>query len=157
MSAETREIPAGLDASVLRIAIVHSAFNHDITSGLLAGARELLGRAGAGEVTVVEAPGAFELPLFAQRLVAAGHDAVIALGAVVLGETDHYEHVAHRASEGLMRVMLDSGVPVAFGILTTRDREAAVARSAPGPANKGAEAALAAIEAALALRRLSAR
>lgn len=81
-------------------------------------------------------------------------DAVVALGAVIEGETDHYEHVAHRASEGLMRVALDTGVPISFGILTTRAREHARVRSAPGEDNKGAEAAAAAVGAVLALKSL---
>ena len=157
MSAETRPVPGGLDASALRIAIVQAVFNREVTDGLLAGARELLTAAGATDVLVVEAPGAFELPLFAQRLAALGYDAVIAIGAVIEGETDHYEHIAHRASEGLMRVMLDTGIPVSFGILTVCDPEHARVRSAPGPHNKGAEAALAAIETALGLRSIVAK
>ena len=80
----------------------------------------------------VEAPGAFELPLIAQKLARSGYDAVVCLGAVIEGDTDHYEHVAHRASEGLMRVQLDEGVPVAFGVLTVRDIDQATIRSAPG-------------------------
>ena len=112
-------------------------------------------RAGAA-VTVVEVAGAFELPLIAQELAPA-HDAVVALGAVIEGETDHYEHIAHRASEGLMRVMLDTGTPVAFGILTVRDPEHARLRSAPGPENKGAEAAEAAVRTALLLSGLRPR
>jgi 6,7-dimethyl-8-ribityllumazine synthase len=99
-------------------------------------------------------PGAFELPLVARALCAT-HDAVVALGAVILGETDHYEHVAHRASEGLQRVMLETGTPVAFGVLTVREPEQALQRAAPGPANKGAEAAEAAVRTALLLRQIA--
>lgn len=142
-------------ADGLRIAVVTAMFNKSITSGLKSGAIALLEEAKADEILVVDAPGAFELPLIAQRLAAKGYDAVVCLGAVVEGETDHYEHVAHRASEGLMRVQLDSGVPVAFGILTTRDVESAIVRSEPGPANKGREAAEAAVRTALVLRILA--
>ena len=79
---------------------------------------------------------------------------MVALGAVIDGETDHYEHVAHRASEGLMRVMLDTGKPVAFGVLTVRQEKHALVRSQAGPGNKGAEAAAAVVETALLLRDL---
>lgn len=141
-------------AEGLRIGVVVAMFNEPITSGLKAGALEFLKESGATEVRVVDVPGAFELPLFAQRLARAGYDAVVCLGAVIEGDTDHYEHVAHRASEGLMRVQLDTGVPIAFGILTVRDVHAAVARSQPGPENKGREAAMAAVQAARALEEM---
>ena len=150
MNVET--MSGELDASELRVGVVRSTFNPVITDGLLAGALATLEEAKAGEVTVVETPGAFELPLLAARLAERGYDAVVAIGAVVEGETDHYEHIAHRASEGLMRVMLDSGTPVAFGVLTVRSSEHAVARSAADDANKGAEAAAAAIRTATLLR-----
>lgn len=142
------------DARGLRIGVVAAMFNESISRGLLEGAVAYLEEAGASEVAVMRAPGAFEVPLMAQRLATAGYDAVVCVGAVVEGETDHYEHVAHRASEGLMRVQLDTGVPVAFGILTVRDPDHARARSAPGPDNKGREAAIAAVAAANALARV---
>ena len=145
--------PSAIDGSGLRIAVARATFNEDITGGLLTGALQWMEGVGVGDVTVVEVPGAFELPLVAQTLVA-DHDAVIALGAVVLGDTDHYDHVAHRTSEGLMRVMLDSGVPVAFGVLTVREAEHAWVRSRPDAHNKGAEAAAAAVQTALLLRSL---
>jgi 6,7-dimethyl-8-ribityllumazine synthase len=141
-----------LDASDLRIGVVRSTFNPAITDGLLAGALATLDEAKAHEITVVETAGAFELPLLAARLAERGYDAVIAIGAIVEGETDHYEHIAHRASEGLMRVMLDFGIPVAFGVLTVRSPAHAVARSGEDDANKGAEAAAAAVRAATLLR-----
>ena len=143
--------PADIDARGLRVGVVHAAFNAPITRGLTDGAIEYLHEAEAEEVLVVEAPGAFELPLIAQKLAKSGYDAVVCIGAVIEGDTDHYEHVAHRASEGLMRVQLDEGIPVAFGILTVRDLDHAVMRSAPGPENKGREAAIAAVMAARAL------
>jgi 6,7-dimethyl-8-ribityllumazine synthase len=141
-----------VSAEGLRVGVVTAIFNETITSGLKAGAVQVLEESGATDVIVVDVPGAFELPLMAQRLALRGCDAVVCLGAVVEGDTDHYEHVAHRASEGLMRVQLDTGIPIAFGMLTTRDAEAAIARSQPGPDNKGREAALAAILMALELK-----
>ena len=142
-----------LDASGLRIAVVTSSFNHTVTDGLERGAIGWLGQVRA-EVATFSAPGAFELPLFAQRCVEAGFDAVVCLGAVIEGETDHYEHVAHRASEGLMRVQLDTGVPVSFGILTVRDIQHAIDRSGDDDRNKGREAAIAAVTAVIGLRSI---
>jgi 6,7-dimethyl-8-ribityllumazine synthase len=150
-------VAGDLDARDLRIGVVRSLFNRPVSDGLLDGALAVLEGAGARDVIVVEAPGAFEIPLLAGRLAARGCDAVVAIGAVLEGETDHYEHVAHRASEGLMQVMLDTGVPVTFGILTARSADHAFARSEPGEANKGAEAAKAAIVTANLLRRLESR
>jgi 6,7-dimethyl-8-ribityllumazine synthase len=149
-----RAIAGDLDATGLRVAVVQSTFNESVTEGLLTGALELLRDANATDVTLVRVAGAFELPLVAKRLIETGHEAVIAIGAVVQGETDHYEHIAHRASEGLQQVMLDTGVPVSFGVLTVREREHALARAEPGPRNKGAEAAEAAVRTANALRKL---
>lgn len=143
------------DGSGIRVGVVVATFNKEVTGGLLTGALLYLHEVGAEAARVVEVPGAFELPLVAQRLARSGEiDAVVALGAVIEGETDHYEHIAHRASEGLMRVTLDTGTPVAFGVLTTRTLETALARSAPGADNKGAEAAAAAVGAVLALRAI---
>lgn len=149
---EQRTDPISADG--LRIGVVTATFNESITSGLKEGALELLDESGATDVVIVDVPGAFELPLMAQRLALGGCDAVVCLGAVIEGDTDHYEHVAHRASEGLMRVQLDTGIPVSFGVLTTRDVDAAIARSQPGPDNKGREAALAAILMARELKAL---
>lgn len=146
--------PKDLDASWMRVGVVTARFNDVITSGLRSGAETYLDDVGVAELYSIDAPGAFELPLVAQALARAGFDAVVCLGAVIEGETDHYEHVAHRASEGLMRVQLDTGVPVAFGILTVRDVEAAISRSQPGEHNKGREAAAAAVEAAMTLRTI---
>ncbi len=143
-----------LDAVGLRIGVVTALFNRSITEGLKDGALEYLAEAKADEVIVVDAPGAFELPLIATALTRAGVDAVVCLGAVIEGDTDHYTHVANRASEGLMRVQLDTGVPIAFGILTVRDIADAQSRCAPGPDNKGREAAHAAVMTALTLRAI---
>jgi len=141
----------------LRVAIVRSLFNRPVTDGLLAGAREALAEMGAAEsrVAVYDLPGAFELPLAAQAAARSGRfDAVVALGAVIQGETDHYEHVAREAASGLAAVARETGVPVAFGVLTVREEEHAVRRAAPGRDNKGAEAARAAVMTALALRAI---
>jgi len=143
-----------LDASNLRIGVVRSLFNRPVTDGLLGGAMEILDEAGARDVTTVDVEGAFEVPIVAQRLAHEGYDAVVALGAVIEGQTDHYEHIAGRTSEGIMRVMLDTGVPISFGILTVTDPDHAIARSAPSEKNKGREAANAAIRTANLLKRI---
>jgi 6,7-dimethyl-8-ribityllumazine synthase len=139
------------------VAIVRSLFNRPVTDGLVAGARQALVEMGAADrsVRVYELPGAFELPLAAQAAARTGRfDAVVALGAVIEGDTDHYEHVAREAASGLAAVARESGVPVAFGVLTVRQEQQAVQRSAAGPDNKGAEAARAAVMTALALREI---
>jgi 6,7-dimethyl-8-ribityllumazine synthase len=149
-----RERPS---ARGLRVAIVRSLFNAAVTDGLLDGARQALAEMGAGTqaVTVVDVPGAFELPLAARAAARSGRfDAVVALGAVIRGETDHYEHIAREAASGLARVARQSGVPVGFGVLTVEREEQALARSAPGPENKGGEAARAAVMTVHALRQL---
>ncbi|MDJ0953414.1 MAG: 6,7-dimethyl-8-ribityllumazine synthase [Acidimicrobiia bacterium] len=143
------------DGSGLRIAVLRARYNDHITSGLLAGAEAYLTEANA-HYEVFDAPGAFELPLLAAEL-APSFDAVVALGAVINGDTDHYEHVAGRASEGLMQVTLETRKPIAFGILTVQEEEHAVVRSAPGPGNKGAEAAAAAVETVLTMRQIAGR
>lgn len=147
----------GRDASALRIAVVCSRFNEEITCRLLEGALAALSRLGCPEAKrlVAFVPGAFELPLAARELArAARHDAVVCLGAVVRGETSHYELVAGECARGLQQVQLETGVPVAFGVLATESREQALARSAEGPANKGDEAVVTAVEMANLLRRL---
>lgn len=130
----------------LSVGIVLSTFNEDITGGLLAGALAACERLGA-TTSVARVAGALELPVVAAHL-AERHDAVVAIGAVIEGETDHYEHVATQASAGLMRVSLDTGKPVGNALLTVRQYEHARERSLPGPGNKGAEAVEAAVQAA---------
>jgi 6,7-dimethyl-8-ribityllumazine synthase len=151
----TEPIRGSLDAAGLRIGIARSLFNEPVTDGLLRGALDVIEAAGGDAETIVNVEGAFELPLAARRLADAGYDAVIALGAVVKGETDHYEHIAGRAAAGLMRVMLDTGVPIAFGVLTVFDPAHAYARSASDEHNKGREAAEAAIRTANVLKQIS--
>jgi 6,7-dimethyl-8-ribityllumazine synthase len=137
-----------------------SSFNAGITSGLLAGARAALADAHIAEadVAVVRVPGAFEIPVAAFWLARTGRfDAVIALGCLIKGETMHFEYIASAASQGIMNVSTSTGIPVAFGVLTAMTDEQAEERSAPGPGNKGREAALAAIEMATLLRQLGGR
>jgi 6,7-dimethyl-8-ribityllumazine synthase len=144
-------------ATGLRVAIVRSAFNAEVVDGLARGAWQSLVAAGADEsgITEIVAPGAFELPLACLAAARSGHfDAVVALGAVIRGGTDHYEHVAREAAAGLMRASLDTGVPISFGVLTVHDEAQARARCGPGPDNKGAEAANAAVAMVQLLRAL---
>lgn len=153
-----KEAPSELpSARGLRVAIVRSRFNPAVTDGLLEGARQALVEMGAGRsaVEVVDVPGAFELPVAARAAARSGRfDAVIAIGAVIRGETDHYEHIAREAASGLARVALRTGVPVGFGVLTVEREEQALARAAAGPGNKGGEAARAAVATVHALRAL---
>ncbi|MGI9648798.1 MAG: 6,7-dimethyl-8-ribityllumazine synthase [Acidimicrobiia bacterium] len=145
------ELLGEFDASGLRIGVAAATFNAEITDGLLEGALSVLDDA---DVTVVRVAGSFELPLVASALIDKGCDAVVAIGAVVLGETDHYEHIARETARGLQDVMLATGVPVAFGVLTVRNVEQARERSLPGPGNKGTEAAEAAVRTARLLNDL---
>ena len=135
-----------LNGSELRIAVVVARFNEDVTKRLLRGALGALQEHGVEEPDVLWVPGSLELPVTALALAERGnHDAIVCLGCVVRGETYHFEVVANQAAAGIMQVQLDTGVPVLFGVLTTEDKEQALARSGPKN-NKGAEAAEAAIE-----------
>jgi 6,7-dimethyl-8-ribityllumazine synthase len=137
-----------------RIAIVASRFNGFIVEQLVEGARDALSRRGV-EPSLLWVPGAFELPLAADRLAASGRfDAVIALGAVIRGGTPHFEYVAGACANGLARVALDRGVPVSFGVLTTDDVEQALARAGTGEGNKGFDAAVTALEMVATLHAL---
>ena len=141
-----------------RFAIVVSRFNEEITQGLLAGAREALREAGVrdDEVSIFHVPGAFEIPLAAKRAASSGQfAAVICLGCLIKGDTMHFEYIAEAVSHGIMQVGLETGVPVAFGVLTTLTDEQAELRAAPGPGNKGREAAQAALEMATLLPRMT--
>jgi len=145
-----------LDGSDLHIAIVVARFNEDVTRRLLKGAQEALERHGveSERQDVYWVPGSLELPVTALALAEKGaHDAIVCLGAVIRGETFHFEVVAMQAASGLMQVQLDTGVPIAFGVLTTDDKDQALARSGPKN-NKGADAAEAAIEIANLLREI---
>lgn len=153
---EVRTIEAGgRPTSSLHVGVVVASWNRSITDRLLEGATDRLRREGVGTVTVVRVPGSLELPVGARGLAGAGCDAVVALGVVVEGETDHYEIVRDESARGLTLVANDLGVPVANGILAVRDIDHAVERSRPGSANKGDEAAAAAVATALVLSALS--
>ena len=137
----------------LKIAIVASRFNAEITERLIAGAQEAL--RGVADVTVVQVPGAFEIPLAAKKAaVSKRFDAIVAIGCVIRGETAHFEYISHVASTGIAQVSLDTGVPVTFGVLTVDTDEQAMARSIPGGDNKGYHAAQAAVDMVRILRGL---
>jgi len=145
------------DGSGLRVLLLRSTFNAPVVDGLLEGARRALEELGVADVSTLDVPGAFELPLAARVAAETGRfDAIVALGAVIRGGTDHYEHIAREAAAGLMRVSLETRLPVGFGVLTVSEEAHALERAAPGPANKGAEAARAAVATAVALRALRA-
>lgn len=149
------EVLGPLDGAGLDIGLAVSAWNSFITEPLLDGALQACEEAGVESTTVVRVGGALELPVVSLHLTDHS-DAVVAIGAVIEGETDHYRHVCREAYAGLGRVATTTGVPVAIGVLTVRDVEHAEARAVPGPDNKGYEAAHAAITAATAIRRLRA-
>lgn len=153
MSSESLQWKA--DAGGLTFAIVVARFNSGITEKLLAGAQEALTQAGAKSSRVFWVPGAFEIPFAAQKLTqrlaapageSRAFDAIIALGAVIRGETPHFDYVAGAAAQGVQRVTLDSGVPIAFGVLTTNTLAEAEARAGGAHGNKGYDAAMTAIE-----------
>lgn len=144
-----RLIQPRADAATLRIAIAVSRFNDFFTRQLLQGALDTLTRHGVKEenIHVAWVPGAFELPLAAKTLAETGlYDAVVALGCVIRGATPHFEYVCSQAAAGLNRAALDTGVPVAFGVITADNLEQATERAGTKMGNKGIEAALAALE-----------
>ena len=142
---------------MFRFAIVVSRFNEEITEGLLRGAQDFFSEQSipADAVKVFRVPGAFEIPLTAKRLGESGdYDAVVCLGCLIKGETLHFEYIADATSHGIMRAATSTGLPMAFGVLTTVTEEQAVERSRPGAGNKGREAAAAAFEMATLFRQL---
>jgi 6,7-dimethyl-8-ribityllumazine synthase len=152
---EYRAVPEGAGR---RIAIAVARFNELVTRKLLDGAIDGLREHGVADpdVDVVWVPGAFELPIVARRLAASGaYDAVICLGAVIRGETPHFEHVAGQAATGIREAAETTGVPVIFGVLTTEDLSQALARAGGDHGNKGFDAAATAVEMAALLGRLS--
>lgn len=151
----SQPIQGELEAGSLHIGLAAAVWNQAITDKLVEGAMRRLEELGAGEITLVRVPGALELPLAAQKLAAAGCDAVVAIGAVVKGETDHYDIVVRESTRGISRVALDAGIPVANAILAVHDYALAVERAGVGDANRGAEAAEAAVVTANALRQVS--
>jgi 6,7-dimethyl-8-ribityllumazine synthase len=150
-------LPEDLDGTSLTIAIAVSRFNTLITERLLAGAQEGLAEHGVHDarVTIAWVPGSFELPYAAQRLAETGrYDAVVCLGCVIKGETDHNEYINHATALGLEEVGARTGVPAIFGVVTVNSLEQALARAGEGTTNKGYESALAAITMANLRRRL---
>ena len=146
-----------LNAAGLKIAVVCARFNGFITDRLLAGALDALKRSGVAEsdIEIVKVPGAWELPLAAQTIAELKkHDAIVALGAVIRGDTPHFDHVAGQASLGLAAVQLETGIPIAFGVLTTHTIEQAIDRAGGKSGNKGYDAAITAIEMADLIRQL---
>lgn len=152
-----RTIEGILAGKGLKVGIVVSRFNSFITERLLEGAVDALVRHGVAEedILVAKVPGAFELPLGVRRLAAAGKaDAVIALGALIRGGTPHFDYLSAEVTKGVAQVMLETGVPVAFGVLTTDTVEQAIERAGAKAGNKGFEAAQSAVEMADLLRRI---
>ena len=133
-----------------RFAIVVARFYEELAERLVTGAKLGFAEAGVAAVEVFDVPGAFELPLAARYAAGAGYDGVACLGAVIRGETDHYDYVCAEAARGVMRVMLDTGVPCAFGVLTCATMEQALERSGGGKRDQGRHSA----EAVLAMARL---
>lgn len=151
------EIKTLPDGRGLRIGIAVARFNAEVTEMLLSGCRAALIDAGVrdSDITLVRVPGAWELPLTCQALIEThDFDAVIALGAVVRGETAHFEFISSECARGIQQLALDTGVPVAFGVLTPENGDQARYRADPDRGNKGREAALAALEMAVLGQRL---
>jgi 6,7-dimethyl-8-ribityllumazine synthase len=140
-----------------RFCLVVARFNSFVVESLLAGAVDTLKRHGAedGDLTIVRVPGAFEMPLAVERLAAKGSfDAIVAIGAVIRGGTPHFEYVASECVKGLAQASMKHGIPVAFGVLTVDTIEQAIERAGTKAGNKGAEAAMSAIEMISLLRQL---
>jgi 6,7-dimethyl-8-ribityllumazine synthase len=151
-----RTIEGDLQGQGLKVAIVVSRFNGFITDRLLEGALDALRRHGVDEkdISVAKVPGSFELPLGVRKAAKGKVDAVVALGALIRGGTPHFDYLSAEVTKGIAQVMLDSGIPVAFGVLTTDTIEQAVERAGTKAGNKGFEAALSAIEMAKLLRQM---
>ena len=151
------ELEGSTQGQGLRVGVVVSRFNHMVTSRLLEGAWEGLRRHGVQEqdTTIAWVPGSFEIPLTALAMAESGRfHALVCLGAVIRGETDHYEHISREAARGIAKVSLETGVPTIFGVLTTDTVELAMDRAGGKQGNKGFEAAVAAIEMANLLRQI---
>jgi 6,7-dimethyl-8-ribityllumazine synthase len=145
MSAETPNWNPNISARGLKVAIVVARFNEKITGALLEGAKQALADAQADAADVFFVPGAYELPFAAKKLTPR-YDAIVALGAVVRGDTPHFDYVAGECARGLQQVMLETGIPVIFGVLTTNTWEQAQDRAGGKLGNKGYDAAMTAVE-----------
>ncbi len=155
----SRDFRGDADGRDLSLAVVVSRFNRMVTDRLLAGAREALTGHGVnpGRVDFAHVPGSFELPLAAHRLAESGrYEAVVCLGAVIRGETPHFEYVAAQSASGIARVTLDTGVPIIFGVITADTLEQALDRAGGKSGNKGFDAVVAAIEMANLMKRIDA-
>ena len=156
MSGHGAPAPQQIDAAGLRVVVVAGQWHDVITDGLIAGAERVLEASGA-DWRLVRVPGSFELPVAAKAALDAGADAVVALGVVIRGGTPHFEYVAGECTKGLSQVSMEFGVPVAFGVLTVDNIEQAIERSGTKAGNKGAEAALSALEMVSLLAQLEAK
>jgi 6,7-dimethyl-8-ribityllumazine synthase len=155
------ELPKTIEGELLvrdlRFAILAARFNDFVVEPLVRGALDALKRHGATEkqIEIVRVPGAFDLPIVARKLaLSRRYEALIALGAVIRGQTPHFDYVAGECASGIARIALESGIPIAFGVLTTDTVEQAIDRAGGKAGNKGADAALTALEMANLLRRL---
>jgi len=151
-------IEGHLQSAGLKFALIVSRFNDFVSERLLEGAMDALRRTGAQDkdLAIVRVPGSYEIPMIANRLAAGGtYDAIICLGAIVRGETPHFEYIAAEASKGIAQVALQTGVPVSFGIVTADTLEQAMDRAGAKNGNKGYDAAMTAIEMANLVKRLS--
>ena len=151
-----RVIEGDLQGQGVKVAIVVSRFNGFITDRLLEGALDALRRHGVEEkgITVVRVPGSFEIPLGVRRAAGQKVDAVVALGALIRGGTPHFDYLSAEVTKGVAQVMLETGIPVSFGVLTTDTVEQAIERAGTKAGNKGAEAAQSALEMVSLLRRM---
>ncbi|MGE0885073.1 MAG: 6,7-dimethyl-8-ribityllumazine synthase [Blastocatellales bacterium] len=150
-------IEGALRADGLRLAVIASRWNDLIVSRLIGGAHDALRRLGANEndLTLVRVPGSFEIPLAAKKLAASGrYDAIICVGAVIRGETPHFDYVAAEVTKGMASASMETGVPIAYGIITADTVEQAINRAGVKAGNKGFEAAMAAVEMANLLKEL---
>ena len=146
-----------LKADGLKIGVVTARFNSEVTEKLQAGALQALNEMGCTDVRAVSVPGAVEVPLAAKALLDAGCDGVVALGAVIRGETSHYDYVCSSAERGCTELQIRTGKPVAFGVLTTENEEQALDRAGGRHGNKGAEAAQVAVEMVRLIRKIGQR
>ncbi len=150
-----KELKGNLSAKGLRLGVVVSRFNAFITDRLLVGALEALRQAGAGkqQIKIARVPGAFEIPVAARKLAESGrYDAVITLGCIIRGDTQHFDYLSTEVTRGIQLAAVETGVPIAFGVLTTDTLEQAIHRAGAKSGNKGAEVALAAVEMATLFR-----
>jgi 6,7-dimethyl-8-ribityllumazine synthase len=150
----------GLAAASRRVAVIASRFNEFVVSGLVKGAIAAWVKHGGAEeeLLIARVPGAYELPVLARQLAESGrYEAIVALGCVIRGETAHFDYVAGECARGLQNVAVETGIPVAFGVLTTETVEQALERAAPGGSNKGGEAMETALEMADLLAQLAIR